>query len=69
MGGHAAGDLRRHQTWSPSWILPRISNQVKTGRIGNCLCLKCEMTHAPFYPQALLLSLKEVEKHRFLLKN
>ena len=24
MGGGAAGGLRRHQQWSPSWILPRI---------------------------------------------
>ena len=70
MGGHAAGDLWRHQAWSPSWILPRISNHVKTGRIGNCLCLKCEMIHASFYPQAFLSSFKEVEKHsRLLLKN
>ena len=30
MGGGAAGGLWRHQQWSPSWILPRIRNQVKT---------------------------------------
>ena len=29
MGGGAAGGLRRHQQWSPSWILPGIRNQVK----------------------------------------
>ena len=30
MGGGATGALWRHQQWSPSWILPRIRNQVKT---------------------------------------
>ena len=35
MGGGAAGDLWRHQQWSPSWILPRIGNQVKTTRNGD----------------------------------
>ena len=30
MGGGAAGGLWRHQTLSPSWILSRIRNQVKT---------------------------------------
>ena len=39
MGGEAAGGLLRHQQWSPSWILPRIENQVKTARNGNFLCL------------------------------
>ena len=28
MGGGAAGGPWRHQQWSPSWILPRIRNQV-----------------------------------------
>ena len=28
MGGGAAGGLWRHQTWSPSWILSRIRNQL-----------------------------------------
>ena len=37
MGGGAAGGLWCHQQWSPSWILPRIRNQVKTARNGNCL--------------------------------
>ena len=36
MGGGAAGGLWRHQQWSlswpPSWILPRIRNQVKAAR-------------------------------------
>ena len=32
MGGGAAGGLWRHQQWSPSWILPRIRNQVKTAK-------------------------------------
>jgi len=48
MGGRAAGDLGRHQTWSPSrppsWILPRIRNHVKNARIGNFLCLTCKIT-------------------------
>ena len=39
MGDGAAGGLWRHQQWSPSvppsWILPRIRNQVKTARNGN----------------------------------
>ena len=26
MGGGAAGGMRRHQTWSPSWILVKIRN-------------------------------------------
>ena len=49
MGSVAASDLWRHQTWSPpwppSWILPRIRNQVKTERTGNFLCLTCKITH------------------------
>ena len=43
MGGGAAGGLRRHQQWTPSWppswILPRIRNQVKTARNGNLFVL------------------------------
>ena len=65
MGGRAAGGLWRHQTWPPSWILPRIRNKVKTARNGNFLCLTWKITRkyfTLFYPQALLLSLKEVEK-------
>ena len=42
MGGGAAGGLWRHRQWSPSvppsWILPRIRNQVKTARNGNFSC-------------------------------
>ena len=33
IGGGTAGDLWGHQTWSPSSILPRIRNQVKTVEI------------------------------------
>ena len=33
MGGGADGGLSRHQKWSPSWILLRIRNQVKTVRL------------------------------------
>ena len=70
MGGGAAGGLWHHQRWSPfwlpSWILPRIRNQVKTAINGNFLCWTCKITHknkhfASFYPQALLLLLKGVE--------
>ena len=45
MGGGAAGGLWRCQKWSPSWILPRNWNLVKTERIGNFLCLTCKITH------------------------
>ena len=42
MVGGAAGGLLRPQQWSPSWrpswILPRIRNQVKTARNGYFLC-------------------------------
>ena len=39
MGGGAAGGLSRHQQWSPSWILSRIRNQVKTGTHGDFFVL------------------------------
>ena len=39
MGGGTAQGLWRRQQWSPSWILPRIENQVKTTRNGNFLGL------------------------------
>ena len=45
MGGDAAGGLWRHQKWSPSWILPRIGNQVKTARNGKFLCFTWKITH------------------------
>ena len=45
MGGGAAGVLSRHQTWSPSRILLRIRNQVKTARIDNFFCLTSKITH------------------------
>ena len=45
MGGNAAGGLWRHQQWSPSWILPRIGNQVKTARNGNFLCFTWQIAH------------------------
>ena len=40
MGGGAVGGLRRHQQWSPSWILPKIQNQVKTARNGIFLVIE-----------------------------
>ena len=39
MGGGTAGGLWRHQQWSPSWILPRIRTQVKTGTNGDFFVL------------------------------
>ena len=38
------GGLWRHQKWPPSWILPRIRNQVKTARNGDFLCLRGKIT-------------------------
>ena len=44
MGCSVAGGLWRYQQLSPSrppsWILPRIRNQVKTARNGDFLCLR-----------------------------
>ena len=68
MDGGTAGGLWRHHQWSPpwppSWILPRIRNQVKTARNGKFLCWTCTIRRisifASFYPQSLLLLLKEV---------
>ena len=49
MGGGAAGGLWHYQQWSPfwlpSWILPRIRNQVKTVINGNFLCWTLKITH------------------------
>ena len=45
MGGGAAGGLWRHQQCSPSWILPRIRNQVNTPRNSNFLCFTRKITH------------------------
>ena len=43
MGGGAAVGLWRHQQWSsswpPSWMLPRIRNQVRTVRNSDCFVL------------------------------
>ena len=39
MVGSAAGGLWRHQQWMPSWILPRIRNQVKIAIDGNFFVL------------------------------
>ena len=40
MGCSVAGGLWRYQQLSPSRILPRIRNQVKTARNGDFLCLR-----------------------------
>ena len=49
MGCGGAGGLFCHQQWSPSWppswILPRIGNQVKTARNSNFLCFTWKITH------------------------
>ena len=34
-GGDTAGGLWRHQQWSPSWILQKIRNMVKTVNMKN----------------------------------
>ena len=69
MSGGAAGGLWRHQQWSsswpPSWILPRIRNQVKTARNCNFLCLTWKITHKYVVCIVLLLLLKEVEKNMY----
>ena len=52
-------------SWSPSWILSRIKNQIKTMRINHFLRLKLHVINnsfASFKPQVLLLFLKEVER-------
>ena len=49
MGGGAAGGLWRYQQWSPSWppswILPRIGNQIKTARNVFFCALQGKITH------------------------
>ena len=60
-GMYSAHYFRRHQTWSTSW---------KSGKKRRELVIFCawhvkqhiNKYFAPFYPQALLLSFKEVEK-------
>ena len=48
MGSGVAGNLWRHQQWSPSWppswILKRIRNWVKAVRNGNFLCFTWKIT-------------------------
>ena len=76
MGGGAAEGLWRHQqwlpSWPPSWILPRITSQVKTARNGDFFCAWHETRHinkrfSLFYPQDLLLSLKKIRKKALLV--
>ena len=50
MGGGAAGglpasDQQWSPSWPPSWILPRIRNQIKTARNSKFLCFTREITH------------------------
>ena len=45
MGGGATGGLWRHQQCPPSWILPKIRNQVKTARSGIFFCLTYKIAH------------------------
>ena len=49
MGGGTDGGLCHHQqwlsSWPPSWVLPRIRNQVKTVRNSNVLCFTWKITH------------------------
>ena len=66
VGGGATGGLWRHQQWSPSWILPRIRNQVKIAINGNFLCLTYKIIHKyKFY----FYCWKKLKKHAFSLKN
>ena len=69
MGGGAAGGLWRHQQWSPSWILPRIRNQVKTARNGNFLCFKWKITQIStlhdFSHKIYFYCWKKLKKHVF----
>ena len=44
MAGGATGGLWHHQTWSPSWIVSRIKNKVKTVRIDIFLRSACKIT-------------------------
>ena len=44
MAGGATGGLWHHQTWSPSWIVSRIKNKVKTVRIDVFLRSACKIT-------------------------
>ena len=70
MGGGAAGVLWRYQQWSPSWlqslILLRIRNQLKTARNG--IFFAWNEHFAWFWPQELLLPMKEVENTRIYLR-
>ena len=43
--GGDVGGLWRHQQWSPSWILPKLRNQVKTARNKFFLCFTSKITH------------------------
>ena len=57
----AAGGLWRHQTWSSSWILSRIRNQVKTVRIKAFLRLTCEITLHHFIHRLFFYSWKKLK--------
>ena len=57
----AAGGLWRHQTWSSSWILSRIRNQVKTVRINAFLRLTCEITLHHFIHRLFFYSWKKLK--------
>ena len=47
MGSGATRGLWRNQTWSPSWILSRIRNEVKTLRTNNILSLRATVCKYP----------------------
>ena len=49
MGGGTAGGLWRYQQWSPSWILTRTRNEVKTARNGNFLCSTWKVTKSTLH--------------------
>ena len=69
MGSGTAGGLWRHQQWSPSWppswILPRIRNQVRTARNGYFLCLGWKITHKYALCMIYFYCWKKLKKHVF----
>ena len=72
VGGGAAGGLWRRQQWSPSYILPRIINQVKTARKGEFLCLTWKKKKSKWLDNLLRMTsylvIIKTDNHRTWLK-
>ena len=71
-GCGATGGLWRHQQWSPSWILPRIRNQVEAARNGDCFVLDMKNntyinTLDDFSHKIYFYYSKKLEKHHLYL--